>query len=83
MSERERRGTNGDTGETAELKAGLTPEQVATITTMEQFHWTLKFVRRPLFLAPIPIVFDRGRERYAVVEPDGSMNENPGFKIRD
>lgn len=83
MFGRERRRANGDTVEMAELKAGLTPEQLATLATMEQFRWTLKFVRRPMFLPPIPVVFDRGRQRYAVLEPDGSINENPGFKIRD
>jgi len=29
------------------------------------------------------VVFDRGRQRYAVIEEDGSINEDPGFKIRD
>lgn len=65
------------------MKAELTPQQLATLATMEQFRWTLKFVRRPMFLPPIPVVFDRGRKRYAVLEPDGAINENPGFGIRD
>jgi hypothetical protein len=42
----------------------------------------LRFVRRPMFLAPIPIVFHRDGVRFAVLEEDGSINENPGFKIR-
>lgn len=83
MFGRERRRTNGVTFEMAQLKAGLTPLQLATLAAMEQFRWTLKFVRRPMFQPPIPVVFDRGRQRHAVLEPDGSINENPGFKIRD
>ena len=83
MFGRERRRANGESVEMTQLKAGLTPEQLATLATMEQFRWTLKFVRRPMFQPPIPVVFDRGRQRYAVLEPDGSINENPGFKIRD
>ncbi|MCY7355763.1 MAG: hypothetical protein LH470_11950 [Lysobacter sp.] len=83
MFGRERRRANGESVEMTQLKAGLTPEQLATLATMEQFRWTLKYVRRPMFESPIPVVFDRGRQRYAVLEPDGSINENPGFKIRD
>ncbi|MEJ7745381.1 MAG: hypothetical protein WKF61_01220 [Luteimonas sp.] len=83
MFGRERRRVGTDTVEMAELKAGLTPQQLATLATMEQFRWTLKFVRRPMFQPPIPVVFDRGRQRYAVLEADGSINENPDFKIRD
>ena len=38
----------------ATLLAGLTPEQQATIHTMETFHWRLKFVRRPSSRSPSP-----------------------------
>lgn len=66
-----------------ELRQGLTPGQLKTLETMEQFRWTLKFVRRPLFMDPIPVVFDRDDARWAVVEADGSINESPGFKLRE
>jgi len=81
MSERERRSSIIQE-DTSELKAGLTPQQLATLHTMEQFHWKLRFVRRPMFMAPIPIVFHRDGVRFAVLEADGTINENPGFKIR-
>ena len=57
-------------------------EQLATLHTMEQFQWELRFVRRPMFLAPVPVLFNRDGTRFAVLEADGSINENPGFKIR-
>ena len=66
----------------AKLKAGLTPQQLATLRTMEEFGWTLRFVRRPIFLATVPVVFPRDGQRFAVLEADGAINENPGFKIR-
>ena len=47
----------------ATLLAGLTPEQQATIHTMETFHWRLKFVRRPLFKIPVPVRFNREVDR--------------------
>jgi len=67
----------------ATLLAGLTPEQQATIHTMETFHWRLKFVRRPLFKTPIPVLFDRAGTRYVVVREDGTIDENPALKLRD
>jgi len=42
----------------------------------------LKFIRRPLFQDPIAVVFDSERKHFAVLEPDGTLNENPGFDIR-
>ena len=67
----------------ATLLAGLTPEQQATIHTMETFHWRLKFVRRPLFKTPIPVLFNRDGDRYVVVNEDGTIDENPALKLRD
>ena len=67
----------------AALRAGLTPSQLKALDTLEQFRWTLRFVRRPMFQDPIPVVFDREGKRYAVLEADGTLNETPGFKIRD
>ncbi|MFD0321086.1 hypothetical protein [Lysobacter gummosus] len=39
------------------LRAGLTRHQLDALTTLEQFGWTLKFVRRPLFQDPIAVLF--------------------------
>ena len=65
------------------LRQGLTAGQLQALETLEAFKWTLRFVRRPMFLDPIPVVFDRSGERWAVLEPDGSLNESPGFRLRD
>ena len=67
----------------ATLLAGLTPEQQATIHIMETFHWRLKFVRRPLFKIPIPVLFNREGDRYVVVNEDGTIDENPALTLRD
>lgn len=67
----------------ATLLAGLTPAQQATIQTMETFHWRLKFVRRPLFKTPIPVLFNREGDRYVVVNEDGTIDENPALVLRD
>ena len=67
----------------ATLLAGLTPEQQATIHTMETFHWRLKFVRRPLFKIPVPVLFNREGDRYVVVNEDGTIDETPALKLGD
>ena len=67
----------------ATLLAGLTPEQQATIHTIETFHWRLKFVRRPLFKIPIPVLFNREGDRYVVVNEDGTIDETPALKLGD
>ena len=66
----------------AALRDGLTPEQLDALVTLEHFSWTLRFVRRPMFHAPVPILFSPDGTRFVVLEADGSVNENPGFKIR-
>jgi hypothetical protein len=81
MFGRERR-RQSENAEAANLRSGLNPQQLAALTTLEHFQWTLRFVRRPLFDAPIPVVVDRTGTRHAVLEPDGSLNETPDFKIR-
>jgi hypothetical protein len=67
----------------AQLEAGLTPAQLTTLNTMRRFNWQLGFVRRPLFQAPIPVLFDRNGGRFVVLEHDGSIDENPSLKLRD
>ncbi|HEV7270184.1 hypothetical protein [Pseudoxanthomonas sp.] len=64
------------------LRAGLTPAQLMTLEALEIFHWRLAFVRRPLFQAPIPVLFDRDDTRYVVIEEDGTLNEQPALQLR-
>ena len=64
------------------LKRELNDAQLSTLQGLEQFGWELKFVRRKPFHTPIAVVFDGDRKNFAVLEVDGSLNENPGFEIR-
>jgi len=80
MYGRERR--NGEEEGTSRLRDLLNDDQRMTLVELEHFGWALKFVRRPLFQPSIPVVFDADRKRYAVLEADGSLNEQPGFDIR-
>jgi hypothetical protein len=79
----ERRAAAEDGAEARELRRGLTAQQLHTLDTMSHFGWELRFVRRPMFLPPVPVAFDRNRERFVVVEPDGSIDDAPGLQLRD
>ncbi len=70
-----------DAGE-RDLRRGLTAQQLQTLDTMAHFGWTLRFVRRPPFHPPVPVAFDRNRERFVVVAPDGSIDDAPDLRIR-
>lgn len=82
MTDRERR-QSAQVVSPVGLRAGLRPAQLNALATLEQFGWTLRFVRRPMFLDPIPVVFRADGQQFVVLEADGTLNENPGFKIRD
>ena len=64
------------------LKKELNDAQRATLQSLEAFGWELKFVRRKPFQPPVAVVFDGDRKKFAVLEMDGTLNENPGFEIR-
>lgn len=81
MQGRERR-KNAELDEDA-LRRSLTPQQLHALETLEHFQWTLKFVRRPLFQDPVPVLFDRNRDRFVVLAPDGSLLDDPDFRLRD
>ena len=64
------------------MKRELNQDQRITLDSLERFGWDLKFIRRPLFQPSIVVVFDSDRKTFAVLEPDGTLNENSGIVIR-
>ncbi|MDH5821723.1 hypothetical protein QFW77_01770 [Luteimonas sp. RD2P54] len=70
------------TGDAELLRAGLTPQQQVTLEAMEIFRWRLAFVRRPLFQAPVPVLFDQDETRHVVIREDGALDEEPTLKLR-
>jgi len=78
VSTAERRGSD----DPAALRRGLTAAQREAVETLEHFGWQLRFVRRPLFREPVPVLFDRDGERFVVLEPDGSLDESQSLQLR-
>ncbi|WP_233198593.1 MULTISPECIES: hypothetical protein [Luteimonas] len=68
--------------DTAQLREGLKPAQLMTMEALEIFGWRLAFVRRPLFQAPIPVLFDREGTRHVVILEDGTLDEQPVLPLR-
>ena len=64
------------------LRAGLTPAQTMTREALEIFQWKLAFVRRPMFQAPIPVLFDRDHTRHVVIQEDGTLDESQSLVLR-
>lgn len=81
MVDRERR--QGLTPSSTALRALLNEEQLMTLRELERFGWELKFVRRPPFQDPIPVVVDGDRKSFSILKPDGTLDDNPGIKLRD
>jgi hypothetical protein len=65
-----------------EMRSDLNAAQLDTLGDLERFGFVLKFVRRPMFQPSIPVVFDTELKTYAILEIDGTLNENPPFVIR-
>lgn len=80
MTQQERR--KDQARSTREMRAELNEAQRDTLADLERYGWQLKFIRRPIFQPSVPVVFDGDRKSYAVLEPDGTLNEHPPFDIR-
>ena len=64
------------------LKRELNDDQRLTLSEIEGFGWELKFIRKPMFMDPVAVVFDSDRRHFGVIEPDGTLNEHPAVQIR-
>jgi hypothetical protein len=80
MSEAERRKAERELSSV--LKRQLNPDQLETLRGLESFGWELKFIRRKPFQPPVAVIFDGDRKNFAVLEPDGTLNEHPDLVIR-
>jgi hypothetical protein len=63
------------------LKRSINGDQLVTLVTLERFGWSLKFVRKSK-LGPLAAVYDPEKRSLAIIEPDGSLNEDPQLGFR-
>ncbi|MEO7478299.1 MAG: hypothetical protein ABIT64_03590 [Lysobacteraceae bacterium] len=65
------------------LKSELNPDQRETLDELEKFGWELRFVRHDPDQRPVPVIFDGKREKFAVLDQDGSLDEDAFINIRN
>ncbi|NNJ94185.1 MAG: hypothetical protein HKP57_05525, partial [Halobacteria archaeon] len=56
-----------------DLREQLNAEQRMTLGELELLGWTLKFVRRPLFQDPVPVVVSDDKEEIGLLDADGKI----------
>jgi len=80
MSDDKRKGGNPIPDD---VKNYLNDDQLAVLHKIEGFGWSLKFVRRPLFLEPVVIVTNADGSSLGVLENDGRLNLEPDIETRE
>lgn len=80
MSEAERRKAEKELSSV--LKRQLNPDQLETLRGLETFGWELKFIRKKPFQPAVAVIFDGDRKNFAILEADGTLNENSDLNIR-
>ena len=64
------------------LEEILSEFQLMALHRIQGFGWDLRFVRRPAFQEPIPVVFSADGSKIGVLEEDGRINMDPDIKLR-
>lgn len=82
MRPRQRERRKGLDGVPDSLETYLNQSQLLTLQQIENFGWSLKYVRRPLFMEPVPVLYHREMNTYAVIEMDGSLNKTVDVAVR-
>jgi len=57
--------------------------QMMALRRIEGFGWELRFVRRPSYQVPTPVVFSADGGKIGVLEEDGRINMESEIKLRD
>jgi hypothetical protein len=65
-----------------DLENTLNDAQLIALPVLERFGWELRFVRRPLFQEPIPVVCNAEGTMLGVLEEDGRLNLQVDMQIR-
>lgn len=64
------------------LEQLLSSKQQAALQMIQSLGWQLKFVRRPKFLDPEPVVYNAKFDQIGVLDPDGNIDVNVSVNTR-
>ena len=73
----------GDQAIPDNLRQLLTPAQVKTLDSIQRLGWQLRFVRRPLFQDPVPVVSNASNDQIGMLDPDGRINIDIAIDVRN
>jgi hypothetical protein len=65
------------------LEEVLNEMQMLALRQIEGFGWQLRFIRKPLFQEPVPVVFSAEGDKIGILEEDGRINMEPDIKLRE
>jgi len=61
----------------------LNEAQNAVLNKIQEFGWSLQFIRRPLFQEPVVIAANANGDAFGVLEVDGHFNTEPDIVLRE
>jgi hypothetical protein len=64
------------------LEEVLNSKQLSALRMIESLNWELKFVRRPMFLDAVPVVYNAKFGHIGILDPDGNIDLEVEFSIR-
>jgi hypothetical protein len=65
-----------------DVKKILNPKQLTALAECRYFGWKLKFVRRPLFLDPVPVLYNARIGHIGAMDPDGQIIIDGKLEVR-
>lgn len=65
-----------------DMRSRLTEIQRYTLANLENFGWSVRFVRRPLFQDQVVVLVDPAGRQHAILREDGSIDRDMDFEIR-
>ena len=83
MQFRERRRSGHANGQASAALDALTPSQRGALVSLGNLGWQLSFIRQPLFHSPEVVIHDDTGRRFALLEPDGTINERYPLRLRE
>jgi len=82
MGEQKERRTNGYRAGEA-LARELNAAQQMTLQDIESFGWELKFVRRPVSVLAVPVVFGPDGKTVGILDQNGRLNTDVKLTVRE
>jgi len=67
----------------ADYQRLLTSSQLQALRSIENFGWSLKFIRREGRDIPLPVIKGADGKSIGVIDEDGNLDMNPKIIIRD